>query len=196
MPIFGRETATAPLRIVESFLPLPLDEWNDIGASTLTLTRGGWGVGTKKLASTASNNNALTHTLERSILLPHNTSAVGDISTARGEVAGDADHTLVVSIRRTGTPATSLQLAAEAYKSDGEAGVGSNLVDTSAVNLLSDTLNDWVEHEFNIDGSGGLAGADELHIMLRCVNNDTGGSGGGTIEIGKTYLKINKRGGQ
>lgn len=184
------------LPIETSFIHLPLERWADINAN-MTLTRGGWGSGTKKLASTAATNNTtITHVLEQSVLLPQKLSVVGDIVAARGEVAAQADLELVVMIRRTGgPPATSLQLDAQVYVSDTQGGAGSNLVTTSPIDLLGDTIDTWTEHRFTIDGSGGLAEAKELSVHLRTVNNDTGGTGGGTIEIGHTRLDVPKRGG-
>ena len=85
---------------------------------------------------------------------------------------------------------TTATLDCEVYKSDNEAGVGSDLVSDSATDINSLTLADI---DFTIDGSG-LAPGDILDIRITTAIND--GATGTAVKgiIGASYLVIPTRG--
>lgn len=156
-----------------------------VGADTLTLTRGTYTDPYNYWAGNDSNNNVKTDDLQFETFVPVGHADYASIRTDLGETTAQADITLKVYAKVTGTPATSATLTAACYRSLGDGtvdtsiGSSGNIVTTGSQSLTTS----WTEFSFTIDGTDIVEG-DYLNVRIRAVNNDTGGSGGGHVLIG------------
>lgn len=80
-------------------------------------------------------------------------------------------------------------IVATAYKTDGAAGVGSNLVTTSLITLSATYAN----RDFAVTPTGLVAG-DVLDIEIVGICTDTGGTTGAVIQIGAVAMLLNIKG--
>ena len=87
------------------------------------------------------------------------------------------------------TVPTSTTIDVEAYKADGEGGLGSDLCATAAQQLTASYAN----YDFTITPTG-LAPGDKLDIRLTGLVTDTGGTTGATLNIGRTTLRAGIKG--
>lgn len=97
--------------------------------------------------------------------------------------------TLRVKCRSSVAATVSATIDASAYKSDGAAGVGADLVTTSIITLSTTYTN----RDFTITPTG-LAAGDVLDIELVGVCTDTGGTTGAIIQIGAVAMLLNIKG--
>lgn len=157
------------------------------GAGAWTLVHGGWASPTVYGHGETSNNNAKTVDLQHALRL-HELFVSTD-SVLPGDAATALILEVTVKCRLTGTPATSGTLDLTAFRSTKNAGVdtaiGSSgeLVTTGPQDLKAVAANTWQTIVFEVDVSE-VGENDVLNLVLRGVNNDTGGTGGGRIEIG------------
>lgn len=162
-----------------------------VGTDTLALVSGGWGDGSQILQGEEANNTTKTVAGQCSVRLPQGYAYPAGISAAAGEVAADANLTVRVSARLTAAPGTSGNLDLEAYVSDEEGGVGSDLCATSVADLTAGGTS-FDDYDFTITGTTLLEGS-LLNFVLRSVVNDSGGSGC-RVEIGSIKVLVNVRG--
>lgn len=85
---------------------------------------------------------------------------------------------------------TTATVDVQAYKSNENAGVGSDLVTTSATSCNSTTESD---KDFGINASGLVAG-DELDVRIAVAITDSATPSGVTVTIGKVSLLCDTRG--
>jgi hypothetical protein len=169
--------------------PLNWKIWEDVGADSLTAAHGGWGSGTFAASGVSANNNTKTHVLQCEIQLPTEYVYAGGVDTANaGESASDADFDIVIWADLDGAAATSATIDAEAYESDLDGTVGSDLVTTAAQNLGTSAA----AFSFTVDASG-VAQNATINIVIRAVVNDTGGTGSCAFNWYASYLTINAR---
>lgn len=162
-----------------------------VGSDTMTITDGSYASPTVKRAGTASNNNTKTNEERFQLRLPSRRTTHGSADSGLEAIQGDI--VIEVTARRTGTPATSMQLSMTAKENDKQGGVGAELVTTAAQDMLGVAINTWFTYQFTIDGTG--LDADSLvNCCVRCVNNDTGGGGGGSFEIGDVRATLYQHG--
>lgn len=81
---------------------------------------------------------------------------------------------------------SSATVDCECYKTDGEAGVGSDLCETAAQSCNSAT---WADYDFTITQNN-LAKLDILDIQFTAVVNDTGGTTGAVFQLGNVSLLL------
>ena len=105
-----------------------------VGSDTMTITDGSYASPTTKRAGTASNNNTKTNEERFQLRLPSRRTTHGSADSGLEAIQGDI--VVEVTARRTGTPATSMQLSMTAKESDKQGGVGAELVTTAAQDML------------------------------------------------------------
>lgn len=99
--------------------------------------------------------------------------------------------TLRAHVRMQVVSADTATLDVEAYESDSEAGIGSDLCTTAAVDINSAT---WANKDFTIDASGLVAG-DVLDIELTSSVYDSGDSAPNiNSQIGLVAIRLDIRG--
>lgn len=141
------------------------------------LTPGTHGSASPIIVGEAANNNSKTNTLRFLFALPPEYVSGGDIKVrAHATITGDV--------------AVSQTIDVQAFKSDDEAGVGSDLCATAAQTLTEITFDDY---DFTITPTG-LAAGDVLDIEITGVANDTGGSANKLIQIGKISVLCDIKG--
>lgn len=168
---------------------LPLESWKAtgtgaaLGASAGTpsgafgLTIGTFGTATPEVLGEAASGNSKTDKMRRTFALPPEYVAGGNIT---------------LRIRAKETVAASQvgsTVVAAAYKGDGAAGLGSNLIATAAA-AVTTTVGD---KDMVISGTGLVAG-DVIDIEITGVTNDTGGSHATVLAIYKTTALLSIKG--
>ncbi len=146
-------------------------------AGAFGITYGAHGTNTPKMVGESASGNSKTNTarIVRE-LIP--------------EYAAAQSVTLRVHARITVNANTSQTLDAQVFKSDGESGPdGADLYAGVAAPLTTS----WANHDFILTSSA-LSAGDELDIELTGVADDTGGSAGAVIEIGKCQILADLRG--
>ena len=131
---------------------------------------GGWGTGTVKLQTEAASNNSKTDTCFFEFVLPPEYVAGGTVK-------------LRLTARENDEAAVSTTLSGQVYESDGEGGVGSNILGSWNE---TDVTTSWATFTAPITATD-LAPGDRLEVYIRLTVDDTGGSGG-QAEIGKVEL--------
>lgn len=181
--------------IQQTLRDFTLEEWVNVssaGAGAWTVDPGDWSDPVRFGAGEVSNNNTKTLDLILEVEVPLTkitpASNPGQIASATA-----VPMQVVVEARLTGTPATAANLDCSVFKLDRRGGkdttIGTSgeLVTTSPQNLLTPGANVWATYTFTVDADD-LVGGDKVSIALRGVNNDTGGTGGGAIQIGAVKL--------
>lgn len=137
------------------------------GTTSLGITAGTHGSASPMIVSSSTNGTSVTETARTLYRLPD--------YYRPGQP---------ITVRISGRVATARTVAAtvdvQAYKSNREGGVGSDLCTTAAASINSTS---WADAEFVINSSGLQAG-DVLDLELTVANNDTGGSSAGVAQIG------------
>lgn len=128
---------------------------------------GGWGTGGVVLEGEAASGNSKTSTAHFMWFVPQNYEAGTNIS-------------FKVKARTSVVLATSSGLDLQAYKSDENGGVGSDLCATASQDINSAT---WAEYTFTVTGTT-INPGDKIEFYLQCVANDATGSNSGKSQIG------------
>lgn len=134
-----------------------------------------------------SNNSVETSTVRYEWQCPTNkttpASADSGVESLQSQVL------IKVRCRRTGTPDGALTMQATCFESDNQGGknvsigTAGELVDTAVIDLKTSlVLNQWATLEFVVNGDE-LSVDAQLNVGVEIVNDDTGGTGGGHIEI-------------
>ena len=147
------------------------------GAGYFGMTPGTFGSAAPKLIGEAASGNTKTDTCRFLFALPAEYVAAGTITV---RVKARMNNTLTVggSIDVTGC-----------YKTDGAAGIGSDLCTTTLQALTTSFAN----YDFTITPTG-LAAGDLLDIQLTGIATDTGGATGYLIEIGAVEILLDVKG--
>lgn len=145
-------------------------------SGALGLTVGTFGSASPKVVGEAANNNHKTDYARFQFALPAEYVSGGGI-------------TVRVKSRITGNVQVAQTIDCSVYKTDGAAGIGSDLCSTSAITLTTSFAN----HDFTITPSGLVAG-DLLDVQLTADADDTGGSANKLIEIGAVELLLDVKG--
>lgn len=182
-----------PLRQIT--LPIPLKGFTSVGANGFTHSPGTFAAPIEKIAGDVANNNTKTGdgTADWNVHEAH--AEYGGIDVNLSEALTDADLTVRVRARSTGTCATAMTVDVTAFRSNAEGsvdtsiGTSGDLCETAAQTVSTS----WANYDFTIDGEDLLRG-DKLNIGLRLLSNDNGGTGGGAIEIGSVRVISNIRG--
>jgi hypothetical protein len=176
---------------------LDLSAGINVGSDNLTLSNGTFAAPATKLASPTVNNNTKTCDMRfRDVLCArHVEAATIDLTAPVPEVAANANVSVIVRARSTGTPTTSKTLDLVAFRSNREGSVDTSIgtsgdVCTTAAQTVTTS---WADYTFTLDGTGLLAG-DPMEYCFRTFQNDTGGTGGGEIEIGDIKITEYERG--
>lgn len=181
--------------IQQTLRDFTLEEWVNVssaGAGAWTVDPGDWADPVRFGAGEVSNNNTKTVDLILEFEVPQ-TKITPDSNPGQIADATAVPMQLVVEARLTGTPATAANLDASVFKLDRRGGkdttIGASgeLVTTSPQNMLAAGANNWATYTFTVDADD-LVGGDKVSIALRGVNNDSGGTGGGAIQIGAVKL--------
>lgn len=145
-------------------------------AGKFGLSVGGWGTGGMKIVGEAANANTKTDDMLIEVALPQNYEAGTDLTFA--------------IVARVDTPLnTTATIDVEAYLSDTNGGVGSDLCSTAGQACNSAT---WATYTFTIAGAT-LAPGRTVEVYIRGVANDGGGTTNGKIEIGRVYYTTSTR---
>lgn len=143
-------------------------------ATAFGLAGGTHGTGSPKLQGKAANADTTTSKGRFEFTLPPEYAAGGVI-------------TLRVHIRMSAAPAVSATLDAEVFKTDREAGAGSDICATAA-----QAITTWADKDFTITPTG-LAAGDTLDVELTTVVNDTGGGGAFVAQVGSVQMLLMER---
>lgn len=189
--------ARADLPVILSLYRLDLHSFENVGAQNMTLSSGTFAAPITKLVSPTVNNNTKTCDIRfrTQVAVRHADAATIDLTAPVPETAANADIAVVVSARSTGTPTTSKTLDLQAFRSnrqggvDTAIGVSGDICDTAAQPLTTS----WADYTFVLDGTD-LSQGDPLELCFRTFQNDTGGTGGGEIEIGDICMQPYERG--
>jgi len=187
--------AVDDLPIRSESLDFGLDTFALAGANAPTLNVGAYPLVDYQIDGVTANNNSKTSMIHRTLSAPPNMVTNSSIDTTVGESATADQATLKISARVNGSPAIGATIDASVAKSnkqgsvDTGVGTAGELVTTAAQSLTSS----WVVYSFTVDLSG-ISPGDPLTIAIQCVNDDTGGSGGGDAEIGDVTITLNVRG--
>lgn len=164
---------------------LPLLMWRDddgqpmaaaASAGKFGQSVGGWGTGGIMLVGELANANTKTDQAFFELVLPQNYETGTDL-------------TVVVQARVGAALNTAATLDFEAYLSDENGGVGSDLCATAAQSVNSAT---WAEYSFTITGTT-LAPGRTVELYMQGVANDSGGTTNNGIQIGRVYYKTSTR---
>lgn len=168
---------------------LPLESWRVtatgslLGATAGTpsgafgLTMGTFGTNSPKIAGEAASGASKTNKMRRTFALP-------------AEYVAGESVTLRVRCKETvGAATVSTTIDASVYKSDKEAGIGSDLCATNA----QDVTTSFANKDFDITPTG-LVPGDLLDIEINVVTNDTGGTVGTIVNITDTELLLDVKG--
>lgn len=164
---------------------LPLLMWRDddgqpmaAGASAGKFGQsvGGWGTGGIVLVGELANANTKTDQAFFELVLPQNYEAGTDL-------------TVVVQARVGAVLNTAATLDFEAYLSNENGGVGSDICATTAQSINSAT---WAEYSFTITGTT-LSPGRTIELYMQGVANDSGGTTNNGIQIGRVYYKTSTR---
>ncbi len=143
------------------------------------LTSAGFGTGTLVIDGDPASAESETSTLMFEFVLPPEYVAAGDVK-------------LVVHAQETvGAATVATTILAEAYESDGEGAVGSDLY--NAFDNTDIVYGSWTTCTSVITATDLTAG-DRLIVFVRIVTNDTGGSVGTVAQIGEVDLQIDIKG--
>lgn len=181
VPVSGQKYRVG-LDAIKDSAGLPLAAAASAGEFGLVV--GGWGTGGEMLVGEDSNNNTKTSDATFTLAVPP------DFYSGTGEQIGAA-RSLVLKARArvSAVRATSCTLDAEVYDSNDEGGVGADRCATAAQNINSAT---WTTVSFTIT-LGSIDPGDALTVALRAVNNDSGGSSNGRVEIGAVWFEATTR---
>lgn len=164
---------------------LPLLMWRDddgqpmaaaASAGKFGQTVGGWGTGGIKLVGELASGNTKTDQAFFELVLPQNYEAGTNL-------------TVVAQARVGAVLNTAAALDFQAYLSDENGGVGSDLCATIAQDINSAT---WAEYSFTITGTT-LAPGRTVELYMQGVANDSGGTTNNGIQIGRVYFKTSTR---
>jgi len=156
---------SSPLQNIRGSAGLPLAAAASAGQFGFVV--GGWGTGGSVLEGEAASGNTKTSNASLIFFLPQNYEAATDI-------------TLKIKARTSVVLATASTLDVQAYKSDENGGVGSDLCTTAAQSINSAT---WAEISFTITGTT-LNPGDMLEVYIQCVADDSTGANAGKSQIG------------
>lgn len=145
-------------------------------AGKFGLSAGGWGTGGMTVLGELANANTKTDDALLELVLPQNYEAGTDL-------------TFKIVARVGAALNTTATLDVEAYLSDTNGGVGSDLCSTAAQACNSAT---WATYSFTIDGAT-LAPGRTLEVYLHGVANDSGGTTNNGIQIGRIYYTTSTR---
>lgn len=165
---------------------------SSVGAGAWTIEPGEWADLARFGYGETSNNNAKTLDLAFECEVPPS-KVTPDSNPIAGTDATVVPITVTVEARLTGTPASTAEIDCSAHRStrrgdtDATIGTSGELCTTAAQNLKTAGANNWTTYTFNIDATD-IEGGHKLLIALRCTNNDTGGTGGGRVEIGSVKV--------
>lgn len=140
------------------------------------LVSNAWGVGGHKLQGEAASGNSKTSTVKLLVPLPQNYVAASTI-------------TLKVTHRVSVIANTTANVDAEVRKTDGNGGVGSDQVTTSA---QTNNTTGWVTSSFTVTGTSFSPG-DEVEVFVRSVVDDSGGANSSKSEIGAIWFETTTR---
>lgn len=140
------------------------------------ITVGTFGSASPKVVGEAASGNSKTDKARFQFALP-------------GEYVAGQTVTLRVKARITGNVSTTQTIDAEVYKTDGAAGIGSDLCATAAQSLTTSFAN----KDFDVTATG-LAPGDLLDVQLTGVADDTGGTANKLIEIGAVEFLLDVKG--
>ena len=167
--------------------PVALDTWRVTGTGALLgtaagtpsgafgITVGTHGTASPKLVGESASGNSKTNSCRKLVYM--------DARYDDGETV-----TIRVHARITANCNTAQTLDVEAYAGDKEAGVGSDLVTTSAQTLTTS----WADYDYTVTVTG-LSAGDPLDVEITGVANDTGGTAGAVIEIGDIRILADTR---
>lgn len=177
VPIAGQKYRV-PLDAIRNSDGLPLAAAASAGEFGLVVA--GWGAGGELLVGEDSNNNTKTSDATFTFPVPP------DFYAGTGEAIGAA-RSLVLKVRArvSAVRATSCTLDAEVYDSNDEGGVGADRNATAAQNI---NATGWATVSYTIT-LGSIEPGDALTVALRAVNNDSGGSSNGRVEIGAVWFE-------
>ncbi|MBS0207228.1 MAG: hypothetical protein JSS49_30495 [Planctomycetes bacterium] len=146
-------------------------------AGALGLTVGTFATNSPKLIGEAASNNSKTDKCRFLFPLPVEYVAAGAV-------------TVRIRCKETvGAATVATSIDCECYKSDKEAGIGTDLCTTAA----QDVTTEFGNKDFVITPAG-LAPGDLLDIQLTAVTNDTGGAVGTIINITNVELLLDVQG--
>lgn len=140
------------------------------------LTVGTFGSASPKIVGESASGNSKTNYARTTFTLPP-------------EYVDGQTVTFRVRARITASANTSQTVDFSCYEADGEAGIGSDLCTTSAQTLTTS----FADYDFTVTPSS-LAAGDLLDMQITGEADDTGGSAGAVIEIGKTQILLDIRG--
>jgi len=165
----GLATYGIPLQIIKNADGTSLSA--TAGSGNFAIKVGGWGTGTIKLETEGANNNTKTDTCFFEFVLPPEYVAGGTVK-------------LRLTAKESDEAEVSTTLSGQVYESDGEGGVGSNIIGSWDA---TDVTTTWTTFTAPITSTD-LAPGDRLEVYIRLVVDDTGGGSGGQAEIGKVEL--------